>query len=236
MAIPAWRLDPLACQHVSEAPEPRLSVDALLALRDLRDQHPLLPSPSLALPGAPPLQGASDAHTSSISPPLTEPAPLRAPHRVAAAARPPASPRSRAAHPAAHPRGGTARRARSVARSPKRSPAQLPRAASVSRRQSSGHHGRSHRESPRRQDALAERARTLGCTEVVTIDAEGGRRGPGRHERPGLTHLLAAGCQGRVGAVLALAASRLARHRRDWYQVLDLGAFTATVLLDADGV
>ena len=108
MAIPAWRLDPLACQHVSEAPEPRLSVDALLALRDLRDQHPLLPSTSLALPGAPQLQGASDAHTSSISPPLTEPAPLRAPHRVAAAARPPASPRSRAAHPAAHP--GDARR------------------------------------------------------------------------------------------------------------------------------
>jgi len=108
MAIPAWRLEPLACQHVSAAPEPRLSVDALLALRDLRDQPPWLPSPSLALPGAPPLQGASDAHNSSISPPLTEPAPLREPHRVAAAARPPASPRSRAAHPTAHP--GEARR------------------------------------------------------------------------------------------------------------------------------
>lgn len=120
--------------------------------------------------------------------------------------------------------------------STKRSPAHLQRAAYVSMRQSSGHHGRSHRESPRRQDALAERARTLGCTEVVTLDEEGGRRGTGLQERPGGTHLLAAVCQGRVGAVLALAASRLARHRRDWHHVLDLGAFTETVLLDDDGV
>ena len=108
IAIPAWMLDPLACQHVSEAREPRLSVDALIALRDLLDQHPLLPATSIAIPGAPQLKGDSDAHQASISPPLTEPAPLREPHRVAAAARPPASPMSRAAHPAARP--GDARR------------------------------------------------------------------------------------------------------------------------------
>src|SRR6266853_258333 len=58
----------------------------------------------------------------------------------------------------------------------------------------------------------------------------------GLQERPGFPHLLAAVCQGRVGAVLAVAASRLARHRRDWHHVIDLGAFTETVLLDDDGV
>src|SRR5437016_12448937 len=87
-----WMLDPLACQHVSEAPKPRLSVDALVALRDLLDQHPLLPATSLAIPGASQLTGDSDAPQSSISPPHPEPATLRPPHRVAAAPRSPASP------------------------------------------------------------------------------------------------------------------------------------------------
>jgi hypothetical protein len=81
-------LDPLACQHVSEAPKPRLSVDALVALRDLLDQHPLLPATSLAMPGASQLKGDSDAHQSSISPLYPEPATLRPPHRVAAAPHP----------------------------------------------------------------------------------------------------------------------------------------------------
>lgn len=103
IAIPAWMLDPLACQHVSEAPKPRLSVDALVALRDLLDQHPLLPATSLAIPGASQLKGDSDAHQSSSSPLHREPATLRPPHRVAAAPRSPASPMSRVAHPAARP-------------------------------------------------------------------------------------------------------------------------------------
>ena len=51
-------------------------------------------------------------------------------------------------------------------------PIHLQRAAYVSIRPSSGHHVRYHRESQRRQYALAERARTLGCTEVVTIDED----------------------------------------------------------------
>ena len=108
IAIPAWMLDPLACQHVREAPKPHLSVDALVALRDLLDQHPLLPATFLAIPGASQLKGESDAHQSSISRPHTEPATLRPLHRVASASRSPASPMSRAAHPATRP--GDARR------------------------------------------------------------------------------------------------------------------------------
>ena len=103
IAIPAWRLDPLACQHVSEAPKPRLSVDARVALRDRLEQPPLLPATSLAIPGASHLQGDRDAHQSSLSPPHPAPATLRPPHRVAAAPRSPASPMSRVAHPAARP-------------------------------------------------------------------------------------------------------------------------------------
>jgi DNA invertase Pin-like site-specific DNA recombinase len=112
----------------------------------------------------------------------------------------------------------------------------LQRAAYVYIRQSSGHQVRYHQESQRRQDALAERARTLGFAEVVTIDEDLGRSGTGLQERPGCTRLLAAVCQGRVGAVLALAASRLARNSRDWHHVIDLCAFTETLLLDDDGI
>jgi hypothetical protein len=56
--------------------------------------------------------------------------------------------------------------------STKMNPAHLQRAAYVYIRQSSGHQVRYHQESQRRQYALAERARTLGVTEVVTIDED----------------------------------------------------------------
>ncbi len=49
-------------------------------------------------------------------------------------------------------------------------PTHLQRAASVSSRQSSGQQVRDQQESQRRPYALAERARTLGCAAVVTID------------------------------------------------------------------
>ena len=51
-------------------------------------------------------------------------------------------------------------------------PTHLQRAAYVYIRQSSGHQVRSHQESQRRQYALAERARTLGFADVVTMDED----------------------------------------------------------------
>ncbi len=54
----------------------------------------------------------------------------------------------------------------------KMNPTHLQRAAYVSSRQSSGHQVRSHQEGHRRQYALAERARTLGFADVVTMDAD----------------------------------------------------------------
>jgi hypothetical protein len=43
-------------------------------------------------------------------------------------------------------------------------------------------------------------------------------------------------CEGRVGAVFALEASRLARNSRDWHHLIDLCGLTGTVVVDYDGV
>lgn len=110
------------------------------------------------------------------------------------------------------------------------------RAAYVYVRQSSAHQVRDHRESQIRQYGLADRARQLGFERVEVIDQDLGRSGSGAQERPGFGQLLAAVCQGLVGAVFALEASRLARNNRDWHHLVDLCAITQTLLVDADGV
>jgi DNA invertase Pin-like site-specific DNA recombinase len=94
----------------------------------------------------------------------------------------------------------------------------LERAAYIYIRQSTMHQVREHLESQRRQYELAERARQLKFREVVVIDDDLGRSGTGSQERPGFGKLLAAVCDGRVGAVFALEASRLARNNRDWHR------------------
>jgi DNA invertase Pin-like site-specific DNA recombinase len=103
-------------------------------------------------------------------------------------------------------------------------------------RQSTGHHVRVHPESQRRQYALADQARLLGFAHVIVIDEDVGRSGTGRHERPGFGQRLAAVWEGRVGAVFALEASRLARNNRDWHHLIDLCALTETLLIDDDGI
>jgi DNA invertase Pin-like site-specific DNA recombinase len=115
-------------------------------------------------------------------------------------------------------------------------PSHLQRDAYVYVRQSTGHQVRSHPESQRRQYALAEHARGLGFAQGIVIDEDIGRSGTGRHERPGFGQLLAAVCEGRVGAVFALEASRLARNNRDWHHLIDLCALTETLLIDDDGI
>jgi hypothetical protein len=41
---------------------------------------------------------------------------------------------------------------------------------------------------------------------------------------------------GKVGNVVGIEVSRLARNNADWYQLLDLCAITDTLIADADGV
>jgi DNA invertase Pin-like site-specific DNA recombinase len=96
----------------------------------------------------------------------------------------------------------------------------LERAAYVYIRQSTLQQVRQNLESSRRQYALQDRARELGFQEVVVIDEDLGVSGAGHHERFGFGRLLAAVCDGRVGAVLAMEASRLARNNRDWHHLV----------------
>jgi DNA invertase Pin-like site-specific DNA recombinase len=68
------------------------------------------------------------------------------------------------------------------------------------------------------------------------IDEDLGRRGTGLQERPGLGQLLVAVCAGKVGAVVAFEASRLARNNRDCHHVIDWCALTDPVLIDDEGL
>jgi DNA invertase Pin-like site-specific DNA recombinase len=86
----------------------------------------------------------------------------------------------------------------------------LDRAAFVYVRQSTADQLLHNTESQRRQYGLADRARQLGWMSVEVVDDDLGRSGGGIN-RPGFERLLAAICEGRVGAVLAIEASRLAR-------------------------
>jgi DNA invertase Pin-like site-specific DNA recombinase len=120
--------------------------------------------------------------------------------------------------------------------SDKITPSHLEKEGLVYVRQSTSYQVRNHLEGQQRQYALADRARQLGFSRVEVIDEDLGRSGSGTQDRPGFGRLLAAVCQGRVGAVFALEASRLSRNQRDWQHLVDLCALTGTLLIDEDGV
>jgi DNA invertase Pin-like site-specific DNA recombinase len=90
-------------------------------------------------------------------------------------------------------------------------------------------------ESQRRQYALSDRARALGWEQVTTVDEDMGRSGGGTH-RPGFERLLAALCDGNVGAVFCIEASRLARNGRDWHTLLEFCRLVDTLIVDEDGI
>jgi DNA invertase Pin-like site-specific DNA recombinase len=111
----------------------------------------------------------------------------------------------------------------------------LARGAYVYVRQSTPDQLVHNHECRRRQYGLAERARQLGWASVEVIDDDLGRSGNGV-SRPGFEGLLAAICQGRVGAVLAIEASRLARNGRDWHTLIEFCGFVGTIIVDEDGI
>jgi DNA invertase Pin-like site-specific DNA recombinase len=90
-------------------------------------------------------------------------------------------------------------------------------------------------ESQRRQYGLVERARALGWGEVIVIDDDLGRSGGGVH-RPGFERLLAALCEGIVGAVFCVEASRLARNGRDWHTLLEFCRLVDAIIIDEETV
>lgn len=114
-------------------------------------------------------------------------------------------------------------------------PEHLARQAYVYVRQSTLDQVQHHRESQRRQYGLADRARTLGWDDVVVVDDDLGRSGAGVH-RPGFERLLAALCEGAVGAVFCIEASRLARNGRDWHTLLEFCRLVDALIVDEDGI
>src|ERR1700740_2160691 len=114
-------------------------------------------------------------------------------------------------------------------------PEHLARSAIVYIRQSTADQLVHNQESQRRQYGLADRARQLGWVSVEVIDDDLGRSGSGV-SRPGFERLLAAICEGRVGAVLAIEASRLARNGRDWHTLIEFCGLVGPILVDEDGI
>jgi len=93
-------------------------------------------------------------------------------------------------------------------------------------------------ESTRRQYALRERALSLGwpADRIHVIDQDLGMSGAHSAGRDGFQELVAAVGLRKVGIVLGLEVSRLARNSVDWQQLLQLCAYTDTLILDEEGI
>jgi DNA invertase Pin-like site-specific DNA recombinase len=114
----------------------------------------------------------------------------------------------------------------------------LQRLAVVYVRQSTLQQVERHQESTRLQYALVDRAIDLGWapSQVLVIDEDQGRSGATAAGRPGFQRLVAEVGLDRIGLVLSIEISRLARSSRDWYQLLEVCGLFATLIGDADGI
>ncbi len=114
----------------------------------------------------------------------------------------------------------------------------LQRRAYVYVRQSTMAQVERNSESRERQYELVERAVALGwaAAEVVVIDEDQGRSAKSVDGRDGFQRLVAEVGLGRVGIVIGIEVSRLARSNADWYGLLDLCALTDTLIADSDGI
>lgn len=112
------------------------------------------------------------------------------------------------------------------------------RMAIVYLRQSSASQVENNRESTERQYALSGRARELGwpTERVLVIDEDLGLSGSGSVMRTGFTRLTSEVALARVGIVLGLEVSRLARNNADWHRLIELAGLTDTLIGDADGI
>lgn len=123
-------------------------------------------------------------------------------------------------------------------RSDKITDGHLQRLAIVYVRQSTQQQVLEHRESTARQYALVDRAVALGWpgAAVEVIDEDQGQSGSSAEGRSGFQRLLAEISSNRVGLILGLEMSRLARSCKDWHTLLELCAIYQTLLGDADGL
>ena len=114
----------------------------------------------------------------------------------------------------------------------------LRRLACLYVRQSSLQQVHDHQESTARQYALKRRALALGwaADQIVVIDDDLGLSGASAAERTGFQRIVADVGLGRVGMVMGLEVSRLARNSSDWHRLLEICALSETLILDEDGL
>ena len=93
-------------------------------------------------------------------------------------------------------------------------------------------------ESTKRQYALRERAMALGwpVVQIVTVDSDLGETATSIADREGFRRLMTEVSLGRVGLVMGLEVSRLARNNADWARLLEICAITDTLILDEEGI
>jgi len=117
-------------------------------------------------------------------------------------------------------------------------PHHLERDAYLYIRQSSMRQVIENTESTKRQYALRARATALGWPDdrVVVIDSDQGESGASAAWRAGFQRLVTEVGMGRVGIVMGLEVSRLARNNADWHRLLEICALAETLILDEDGV
>jgi DNA invertase Pin-like site-specific DNA recombinase len=117
-------------------------------------------------------------------------------------------------------------------------PGHLQRQAVVYLRQSTLRQVVQHGESTDRQYRLRQRAVELGWTEdrIVVIDEDLGQSGSSAEGRGGFQRLADEVAHGRVGAIFALEASRLARRSADWHRLLDLCRLADVLIADDQSV
>ncbi len=113
----------------------------------------------------------------------------------------------------------------------------LQKSAYIYLRQSSMNQVRHNQESTERQYSLRDKAMGLGwpANMIHILDGDLGLSGSQADTRKDFQSLVALVSMRKAGAVFALEASRLSRSNTDWHRLLELCAFTDTLIIDEDG-
>ncbi|WP_300465199.1 recombinase family protein [Desulfobacula sp.] len=117
-------------------------------------------------------------------------------------------------------------------------PTHQQRAAYIYVRQSTAAQVEYNRESTERQYKLKDRAINLGWPEqqIRVIDEDLAQSGSSSSQRKGFTGMISDVALGKVGLILSIEVSRVARNNSDWYRLLDLCSVTNTLIGDSDGL
>ncbi len=117
-------------------------------------------------------------------------------------------------------------------------PHHLDRRAVIYVCQSTQHQVLTNQESLRLQYALHQRARDLGWREadVEVVDADLGLSGATAVDRQGFKDLVARVTLGKVGLILSIEVTRLARNCSDWHPLLDVCGHRCSLIGDRDSI